>query len=167
MCLNQSPMLEQCAHLTGKEESEEVEVMASACCSPWISVSLRCSLVFFTCTQNCHFDLHGRLRAEHWRSLLHAQVRLHVQCQVPRLVTVTLSYGKEATGRTAIWQNLSEQGGRAGPGALLPLVLWWLLLLGAGFTRGSSSFSPAPQGHFGELCHIPGRLLDFEFSFFQ
>lgn len=31
-------MLEQRVHLTGKEDSEEVEVMANAHCSPWISV---------------------------------------------------------------------------------------------------------------------------------
>lgn len=31
-------MLEQCVHLTGKEDSGEVEVMANARCSPWISV---------------------------------------------------------------------------------------------------------------------------------
>lgn len=62
--------------------------------------------------------------------------RLNVQCQVPRLVMATMSYGKKAKGRTAIRQNLSEQGRRAGPGALVPLVLWWLLAFGVGFTHG-------------------------------
>lgn len=41
----------------------------------------------------------------------------------------------------------------------LPPVLWELFTLGAGFT---CSFSPAPHGHSGEFCNIPGRLF---FSF--
>lgn len=73
--------------------------------------------------------------------------------------------GKKATSRTIMLQNLSEQGKRAiflplGLEIFLPPVLWELFTPGAGFT---CSFSPAPHGHFGEFCNIPGKL----FSFYQ